>query len=507
VKSRSRLLLIATTFAFVLAATGVIAVFFASPAQAHSSTVTVLDGQVLVRHANGEFTPITDGDSVAGGDTIRTAAKSHGVLTFFDGTTVELEPDTEITITNLQASTAGDKIVEITQAAGRTWHVVTHLVSAKSRYEIRTDASTAAVRGTAFEVAVLADGTAQTTTTEGDVAVSAQGVEVHALASQMTTVTRGSPPPAAQPAPEAAVTVTITIDLTRNAVVTDASGRGVGVHNGVPIRYIPGSKVEVVDGKLVMTIPNAELGLLGTHITPDAASPGGTAPDAVTVHTQVFVKGGGVVASSLTSRPVENGIAKEAVVITDRGLLLMPNDDAKKMPGPRIGKAPSGPTGIFQSAPTVAPLISVASFRGSTPRPSDASKGLDLTTPAIIPYGTVRGTATPATLPPVIAPATPPREVRPVQSPSSTPGKFTPPADVFVPTIPAPKPLEIVPASPRVVAPTAPPTIAPTPPPPLLTTKPLEIATPSPSAPMIRTVPASVAPLPCVPTPLTTCRP
>ncbi len=78
--------------------------------QAHSRTVTVLDGSVFARHAGGEFAPITDGDIVAGGDTIRTAAESHGVLTCFDGTTVELEPDTEITVATLEASAAGDKI-------------------------------------------------------------------------------------------------------------------------------------------------------------------------------------------------------------------------------------------------------------------------------------------------------------------------------------------------------------------------------------------------------------
>ena len=132
--------------AFVLVGTGAIAVLFGSPAQAHSSTVTVLDGQVLIRHGSGPFAQIGDGDVVGPDDTIRTAAASHGVLTFFDGSTIELEPDTEITITALQASASGDKIVQISQALGRTWHVVTKLVSPNSRYEINTPASTAAVR-------------------------------------------------------------------------------------------------------------------------------------------------------------------------------------------------------------------------------------------------------------------------------------------------------------------------------------------------------------------------
>ena len=392
---RSRAVLIATTLAFVLVGSGVTAVFFASPAQAHSSTVIVLDGQVLVRHPNGQFAAITDGDVVAGGDTIRTTAGSHGVMTFFDGSTVELEPDTEITITNLQASTSGDKIVELTQALGRTWHVVSRLVSPNSRYEIKTNASTAAVRGTAFEVAVTSDGRTTTTTTEGDVTASAQGSEVHVLAGQLTSVTQGSTPPAPRPAPEPAATIRISVDLTQNAIVTDANGRAVGVQNGLPIRYIPGSKVEVIDGKLVMTIPNVQLGALSTYITPDPPPFGGSAPSSVTVQTEVTVKDVGIVANSLTSRPVENGIAKGAVVVTDSGLLLVPDSDAQNAPAPHIGRLPAPPSGILPifTAPTQAPIV--------TPAPAvpagtliESPKGVDVTTAAFLPYQTV--TTTPA---------------------------------------------------------------------------------------------------------------
>src|SRR5256885_873451 len=318
---RSRPALIATTLAFVLMTTGLIAVFFATPAQAHSSTVTVLDGSVQVRHGSGRFEPITDGDIVAGGDTIRTAADSHGVLTLFDGTTIELEPDTQITVETLDASAAGDKIVEISQAIGRTWHAVTKLVSPNSKYEIRTPTSTAIVRGTAFEVAVRPDGASDTVTTDGDVAVSAQGVEVHVLPGQFTSVDPGAPPPPPQLSPVPAATVQLTLDLASTAIVTDRNGRAVGVLQGRPIRYIPGSTVQVVGGKLVITIPNAQLGVLSTFVQPDAA-PGGVLPAAVAIQTQVSVRGLGVVATSLVSQPVDNGAAKGAVVVMESGLLL-----------------------------------------------------------------------------------------------------------------------------------------------------------------------------------------
>src|SRR5205823_6431637 len=69
-------------------------------------------------------------------------------------------------------------VIGMMQTLGRTWHVVTKLISGSSRYESRTRSSTAAVRGTIFavDVHVDADGPAATvTTSEGVVVHSAAG--------------------------------------------------------------------------------------------------------------------------------------------------------------------------------------------------------------------------------------------------------------------------------------------------------------------------------------------
>jgi hypothetical protein len=507
--SPSRAALIATTLAFVLISTGLVAVFFATPAQAHSSTVTVLSGQVFVRHGNGAYAPIADGDIVSGGDTVRTAAASHGVLTLFDGTTIELEPDTELAITNLQASATGDKIVELTQAFGRTWHVVTHLASPASKYEIRTNASTAAVRGTAFEVVVGADGATRTITTEGDVAALAQGAEVHVLRGQFSSTTAGAAPTQAQPSPESAATVRMTMALTRNAIVTDANGRAVGVRDGVPVRYIPGSTVETSDGTLVVTIPNAQLGLLTTFIRPDAPPLGGQPPASVDVRTELHVKGVGVVASRVSTRPVENGVAKGGVIITDSGLLFVSNGDARHLPDPHIGMAPPAPAGIlpFFTTPAIVPVLAQAAAAPATATPPVALDPpvSDLATAVVVPYRSITAplsapvtpvsTAVPtvtaptdrlATVAPspsqvpvvsVIAPvlsplilapavfATPapapqnPVIAPPLPAPSATAmpatGGFVPPANAFVPALPTLAPILASPAITAAPAPTA----------------------------------------------------
>jgi hypothetical protein len=479
---RSRPALFATTLAFVLVTTGLIAAFFAAPVEAHSSTVTVLDGSVLVSHAGGQFALITDGAIVARGDTVRTAADSHGVLTFFDGTTVELEPETEITIDDLQASASGDKIVAISQVIGRTWHVVTHLVSGTSHYEVKTPTATAIVRGTAFQVAVAADGTTSTETTEGDVSTIAQGADAHVRAGQITSVSPGSAPRPPQAVPEPATTVKVTVDLTNNAIVTDADGRAVGVQNGVPIRYVPGSTVAVVDGRLVITIPNAQRGVLSTFIRPDPPSFGAAPPGNVTVQTQVIVKGAGIVANSLVSRPVVGGTAKGAVVLTATGILLVSNGDAQNAPAPHIGRRPVMPFSVVPFLTAPMPVVpSAAAPAGGPATNIDAATALDVTTAAFVPFqdgGTASTTANAG-----VATATPlpePVFATPVPAPTST---LAPVLKTLVPILITATP---TPTATPVPAPT--PTPTPTLAPVLKTLEPiLIIATPTPTPTTTRT--------------------
>ena len=506
---RGRALAVATAI-LVLAISVLGAVVFPARAQAHSSTVTVLDGDVLVRHASGDFLPLSDGDVVGAGDSVRTAADSHAVLTLFDGSTIELEPGTEVAITDLEASPSGDKIVELTQIAGTTWHVVTHLISSSSRYEIHATSLTAAVRGTAFAITIPPDGqSARLTTTDGDVATAAQGTEVHVLAGQFTEVTPGSAPEAPRPAPEPTRTVKITMELAPNAIVTDSKGRAVGVQNGQPVRYIPGSRVEVVDGKLVLTIPDVDEGTMTTTITPDSSH---LAPTTVNVQTEVSTRDQGVVAKTLSSHPVRNGRAKGAIVISESGVLLLPDSDAQNAPAPHIGARPKAPSGAAPVGPSL-PVVTLPPHGPAlvpTERPLDLTRGLyvpfqRLGAPSIVPGAApsipvnrgVEPLRTP--LPPLFKPAATPSLPHPsVQPPPSA----VEPRSTDAPTLRL-DPSTPIAASPRPSAPT----LAPTEPrltvPPTVSTEPLPalLPVPPPSAPVTPIETRAASPI-VVPQPL-----
>jgi hypothetical protein len=117
-------------------------------ASAPLCVITAAEGTVLIqkpqenRWQNGEagmFLGITD--------LVKTETGGQATLTFFDGSTIELDEETEISLRELDSSGRSVKI-KIQQDIGRTFNCVKKLADPASRYEIETTAAVAAVRGT-----------------------------------------------------------------------------------------------------------------------------------------------------------------------------------------------------------------------------------------------------------------------------------------------------------------------------------------------------------------------
>ncbi len=247
----------------------------AAPTAASAAAVlTVISGEVLTRSGSRAFAAAADGAVLHVGATVRTGADARAVLTLFEGSTVELEPGSDVTIE--QAITRdGSTIVKLAQMLGRSWHVVTHLTTADSRYEVRTPAATASVRGTAFEVAVeaaFAGPMTTVTTTTGLVAATDSGAtaEVLVASDQTTTVHSGAAPESPRSAPEArrVMTVTATSDA---SVVVDPLGRANGIKDGRVLAQTPGARVSMTDGTIVVTLPNVPDGVFATTVAPSSS--------------------------------------------------------------------------------------------------------------------------------------------------------------------------------------------------------------------------------------------
>jgi len=207
-----------------------------------STILSILDGSASIARGGATFAAAADGDVVNAGDRVQTADRSHAVVTFFDGSTLEIEPATTVQIEEAQVAASGAIAIRISQTIGRTWASVQKLVRADSKFELRSPTLTAIVRGTGFITEVLADGTSTVQTTDGTVQVSAQGQNVLVGAGQSTSAQPNAPPTTPVPSPRSPNLLRFGMHSPAYLAVVDPFGRACGVVLPGPtvVRQIPG---------------------------------------------------------------------------------------------------------------------------------------------------------------------------------------------------------------------------------------------------------------------------
>jgi len=163
------------------------------------STLTILsitEGNVSVMKAGTDsWIEAQVGISLEVGDSMKTGDSSSAEITFFDGSTIELQAGTEIEIASLDISTdTGSTTITLEQIIGNTISRVTKILDPASRYEVETPTGVVAVRGSAMQVYVIEDGTTWAINLEGDIRAVAQGVELQIPEGRQCIVRPGQPP-------------------------------------------------------------------------------------------------------------------------------------------------------------------------------------------------------------------------------------------------------------------------------------------------------------------------
>jgi hypothetical protein len=290
-----------------------------------NAVLAVLNHGVFGQHGGQAEAPAIDGEVYATGDLVRADADGRAVLTFFDGSTISVEPNSHVRVVSLAKTASGGIQVEVEQTLGRTWASVSKLTGSDSKFVIKTPSMTAVVRGTAFETIVekQADGTTTTTvkTGEGEVLVQAEaGGEVTVGAGQQVEVEENEPaPPAAEPQPPTPK-LRFTAPAGTGFVVVDPRGLRCGATGTTADRQIPRCDVaggavligDVVAGtySIVMTAAQAAsgnveaqgLGVSATDFTHRVAVSLNTA-DLVRMTLPVTLGGGAKLGSSGFTTP------------------------------------------------------------------------------------------------------------------------------------------------------------------------------------------------------------
>jgi len=167
----------------ILVASTLVGCSQASSTTSIPSTLTILSitkGNVFVmKGGTDSWIEAQVGMSLEAGDTIKTDDSSSAEITFFDGSTIELQAGTEIEVVSLDISTdTGSTTITLEQTIGTTISRVTKLLDPASRYEIETPTGVAAVRGSSMLVQVFPDGSTWTTNLAGEIWFTSNGVEL-----------------------------------------------------------------------------------------------------------------------------------------------------------------------------------------------------------------------------------------------------------------------------------------------------------------------------------------
>ena len=241
--------------AFALAALAIALVLGGGGTPASASTLTVFEGQVE-RLDGVAWRVMRDGEEVLPGVRMRTSEDGYALVTFPDGSTVVLDPRTEITVETLASA---PRRVEVRQQSGRLWHDVVHDASPGARFVVVTPDARVEVFGTVFETSVDArSGQTDVATVDGEVRVIAGDRTVpvgrgEVLSASKSTVKAVTTAPLLDSA--------LTVSGPFAAAIMAPDGRGTGVRtDGVVFRQLRGVTTSRRSGMQRFDLQNVDQG-------------------------------------------------------------------------------------------------------------------------------------------------------------------------------------------------------------------------------------------------------
>ena len=223
-------------------------VVFASGETENPSIISSLEGDVLVMKAGAAVWEEGQiGQQLNEDDIIRIGEDSSALITFFDGSSIELESGTQLEIKTLEPGDGTDRnTISLEQEVGRSISRVTKLADPASNYEIETPSGVAAVRGTTMVVDVDEQGISKVISEEGSVFVIAEGVEVLLTQGMQSIILPGQPPSEpSSPGGEGAGD----IEITRYSV-TEEDGTVIYIFEVINVGDNPQSNVYVYDDEV-----------------------------------------------------------------------------------------------------------------------------------------------------------------------------------------------------------------------------------------------------------------
>ncbi len=165
-----------------------------------TATLNVLAGDVTVMlPGEGTAKPAVNGMTVVAGTKVQTGKKSRALVTFLDGSTVTVEPDSDITVKQVENSQKRSRVT-IGVNIGTVWARVVKLVDPESTFSLQSNTATATVHDGLIGARQEPDGAFTCWTRDGDLWLLDPSGRVRAVLKpgQMDAV-KGTQPSAPHP--------------------------------------------------------------------------------------------------------------------------------------------------------------------------------------------------------------------------------------------------------------------------------------------------------------------
>jgi hypothetical protein len=224
-------------------------------------TLTQLKGNTLVQASGSdEWQPVNESVQLFFGDAVKTGRDSYAVLTFKDGSTAKLEPETSLVVAAVENRNIPEKVV-LKQNYGLIWAFLPAGDQNDLEYEVQTPAAHIEAAGASFSSNVDSGGVTRVAAREGSVRVSALDASLALTMDQLTEIKPGLPPESPQLLSAALSNLLCFTGPEAASSIIDPSGSSTG--------YLP-------DGKAFNQILNSSISLssVGQDIAISDPAPG-----------------------------------------------------------------------------------------------------------------------------------------------------------------------------------------------------------------------------------------
>lgn len=240
----------------------------AAPAAAQSrpapgaiaATLSVLAGEVRHAPPQGSPGPAVSGMNLAAGDRVVTGPDGYALVTFLDGTTLTVQPGSDVTVT--QATDGGHRAIRVLITVGTVWARLARLLAAGSSVTLESNAYAATARDGLIGAAQRADGVFVCWTRAGRLTVAdTRGVPRATLEPGQRATLAAGRPAAVDPFAVNASVLEIAARGALPLVRMPDGGRVAGfVSPGIEVNQVFGSLTALRDGRHVVEVPAGQPG-------------------------------------------------------------------------------------------------------------------------------------------------------------------------------------------------------------------------------------------------------